>query len=110
MKNVIYDQKTFNKLQVLAVKLYNKKYFSFEDNAEEYVNNITYFIENEIEFAHKRRAVSKTKFYAKNQFFITYKANKRTSWYIYFVEDNGNYIITHIDNNHVNPRIRGLRK
>ena len=110
MNNVIYSSKVKKSLKSLAFILYNKNYFSFEENATQYVIDLVYFISEKINYTPKRRAISKTKYYNKDQYFITYKANKQTTWYIYFVEKNGKYIITHIDNNHVNPRVRSLKR
>ena len=39
--------------------------------------------------------------FGKNMKYITYQANKRTFWYIFYQERNYIYLIRHITNNHV---------
>jgi hypothetical protein len=38
---------------------------------------------------------------AYGEFYISYKSNKRTTWYIFFSRKNNRILVKHITNNHV---------
>ena len=87
-------------LNELITLLFYDEYFSFEQNAQLYVEKIYDFIEYSLlSFPHKITPNALKKF---GSLYIFYKANNRTTWYIYFFEKHGNrYLITYITNNHI---------
>ncbi len=83
----------------LSDLLFEKEYFAFYEYAADYVDNLTFFIENDlINFPHKTTP-KKLKKLGSN--YVFYKPNNRTTWYIFFEKINNRYLITHLTNNHV---------
>ena len=91
-------------LSELIELLYNKDYFSFPDQAIDYVSNIREYIENEIPTVYKRKSPEYFSRYGKEMSFFTYKANNNTSWYIFFQQQDDVYLIRYITNNHVSAK------
>jgi len=91
-------------LSDLIELLYAKGYFSFPDQAINYVRRLREYIENEIQTTHKRKAPEYFLQYGKDMFFIIYKANSNTIWYIFFQQQNDVYLIRYITNNHVSAK------
>lgn len=86
-------------LNELIAQLFYKEYFGFEDSAQLYVQKIYDFIENDlINFPHKKTPKKLKNF---GSFYVFYKPNNRTTWYIFFEKSNNRYLITHLTNNHV---------
>ena len=78
--------------------LFDDKYFSYQENAIEYVQKLVLHINTNIEnFPHKNTPKSLSKF---GDFYIFYNSNARTTWYIFFSKKQNNYLIKHITNNH----------
>jgi hypothetical protein len=84
--------------------LYSKDYFSFPEQAINYVLKIRQYIESSIATAHKRKAPDYFIKYGKNMFYFIYKANANTSWYIFFQHKADTYLIRYITNNHVSAQ------
>ncbi len=79
--------------------LFAKEYFGFKENAIKYVLNITTDIEINIHLKkHQTTPLDLIKF-GKN--YISYKANNKTSWYIFFDKKDNRYLVKYITNNHV---------
>jgi hypothetical protein len=101
-----------NYLFDLVEILYKKGYFSFYENAEKYVSDIIIDIQTNINIRVKHKAPLRFKKYGTNLYYVTYKSNKRTTWYIFFSvhgNDKDTYLIRYITNNHVSAHhIRGL--
>ena len=91
-------------LSELIELLYNNGYFSFPDQAIDYVYKMREYIENEIHISHKRKAPEHFSQYGKDMSFFIYKANNQTSWYIFFQQQNDTYLIRYITNNHVSAK------
>jgi len=91
-------------LSELIELLYEEEYFSFPDQAINYVKKIRECIESEITTAHKRKAPDIFTRYGKEMSYFVYKANNRTSWYIFFQQRGDTYLIRYITNNHVSAR------
>ena len=91
-------------LSELIELLYDKGYFSFPDQAIDYVYKIREYIENEIQTVHKRKAPEHFLQYGKDMSFFIYKANNHTSWYIFFQQQDDTYLIRYITNNHVSAK------
>ena len=84
--------------------LYNKNYFSFPDQAINYVFKIRQYIESSIATAHKYKTPEYFARYGENMLYIIYKANANTSWYIFFQQKADIYLVRHITNNHVSAQ------
>jgi len=86
-------------LDELITVLFYDEYFSFEQNAQLYVEKIYDFMEYSLpSLPHKIVPKSLKKL---GSFYIFYKANNRTTWYIFFEKHENRYLITHITNNHI---------
>lgn len=85
-------------LDDLIYTLFENQYFGYVENSEEYVNKIVDFIKDSIEFSVKKNTPFELQNFGSN--YIFFKVNARTTWYIFFEEKNGNYLITNILNNH----------
>ena len=81
--------------------LYNKNYFSFPDQAINYVFKMRQYIESSIAIAHKHEYFAR---YGENLLYIIYKANTNTSWYIFFQQKANLYLVRYITNNHVSAQ------
>ncbi len=83
----------------LIAQLFYKDYFIYEENAIEYVQKLVQYIDNSIEnLPHKKVPKTLSKY---GDFYIFYKSNQRTTWYVFFSKKNSNYLIKHITNNHI---------
>lgn len=105
--NVMFSPEVIEYLDALTYKLYQKGYFGFIESAKEYVDKLT----DDIHFnIHKRqKKVAPPRFKKYGSHYVTYHANKRTTWYIFFWLKNNRYIIRYITNNHTSGQnIRGL--
>ncbi len=97
MKVLISDEAS-NYLDDLIEILYKKEYFGFIENAEIYVINIYDFIYQNIDSFPSKKTPTKLENFGTN--YIFYKSNSRTTWYVFFEQQEDNYLITHILNNH----------
>ena len=88
----------------LIEQLYDKNYFSFPDQAINYVFKIRKYIESSITTAYKRKAPEYFAKYGKDMSYFIYKANANTSWYIFFRQKADIYLICYITNNHVSAQ------
>lgn len=96
---IVFTAEVVEYLNDLTFLLYKQNYFSFEENAQIYVQNIYDFIENSIEnFPHKLTPSNLKLF---GTYYIFYKANHQTSWFIFFQSQGDCYLITHVTNNHL---------
>jgi hypothetical protein len=95
---VNYTRKVQHYFDELIVKLYHKDYFSYRENAIDYVQKLVYYLNNSIDnLPHKIVPESLSKH---GDFYIFYKSNSRTTWYIFFSKKDSKYLIKHIANNH----------
>lgn len=95
---VIYSSLFIIQLDDLAQILYKKKYFSFIDDVDEYIDKIYDFVENNVE--HPISKLTPRQFQKFGKKYIKYKANANTTWYIFFDQKDNQFIINHILNNH----------
>lgn len=86
-------------LDKLIFSLYENDYFSYLETAEKYVADIYDFIENNILHFPTKKSPKSPKNYG--NFYIFYKPNNRTTWYIFFDKKDSRYLIKYITNNHV---------
>ncbi|PXV66891.1 hypothetical protein CLV62_104152 [Dysgonomonas alginatilytica] len=87
-------------LRELIQILYEEDYFGFEEAAIEYVNDLVDDIQSGIARKHKKPAPSYFDKYGQNMYYVSYKRNKNTTWYIFFNYSEDVYYIRYIGNNH----------
>lgn len=95
---VIYTSNFRDYVDELAQVLYKIGYFGFLENAHRYTDRIYDFIDYNID-----KPISKfspEKFQKFGKFYIKYKANENTTWYIFFDRKENRFLINHILNNH----------
>ena len=86
--------------------LFEKEYFASYEGAKQYVNNIYDFILNEDSYEYFR--INKKEQANLGKYFVVYKANKRTSWLIFFLKNKNRILVTYITNNHTKEYARIL--
>jgi hypothetical protein len=98
LEKIIFKYKILDYLDGLVYMLFKEEYFSYSENAQLYVDKIVDFIILEIKsFPHKK---TPKKFQYLGSNYIFYKANARTTWYIFFEKQDAVFLITGILNNH----------
>jgi len=98
LEKVIFKQDILNYFDELVYVLFEKDYFSYPENALDYVEKIVEFTIREIaNFPHKTTPQN-LKHLGSN--YIFYNSNQRTTWFVFFEKQNNNYLITGILNNH----------
>jgi hypothetical protein len=100
-RKIIFSTEANVLLKELLLLLYAKGYFSFWNNAREYVKQIVYYI---VQYAYILNNVRMPRLifrYGSNLKYITYRANKTTTWYIFYQQQDDVYLVRHITNNHV---------
>jgi hypothetical protein len=87
--------------------LFEKEYFSFEDNAIEYVTDLVSEIEMDLPFKVRKQAPEYFLRYGKDLYYSSFRKNRETTWYVFYTihhdEDLGTevFLIRYISNNHV---------
>ena len=98
MERVIFKDKVLDYFDELVYTLFKEEYFSYSENAQLYVNKIVDFIISEINsFPHK---VTPQKLQYLGSNYIFYKANARTTWFVFFEKRDAIFLITGIINNY----------
>jgi len=91
-------------LQNLAITLYEKEFFGFEDSARKYVISLFEDIKNTLPTRLHKPAPKYFDRYGKNMKYAAFPKNKRTTWYVFFKMywKNGEkiYLVRYIANNH----------
>ena len=95
---IFFEEEVLDYLDGLLYKLNKQKYFSYEENVEAYVLKLLNFIYESIKTFPAKNTPNKLILYGSK--YIFYKANARTTWYIFFESQNDDFLITHIINNH----------
>ncbi|WP_182042715.1 hypothetical protein [Moheibacter lacus] len=95
-----------NYLNDLIDILFEEEYFTSYESAKQYVNKIYDFILNTTSY--ERFRITKVDQASLGKFFVVYKANKRTSWLIFFEKNKNRILVTHITNNHTEEYSRIL--
>lgn len=108
--DVKFSRATLAYLDGLIDLLIEKGYFSFYDSSYSYIEDIKNYIVDNIQTRPKYKAQPRFTRYGKNMYYITYKRNRQTTWYIFFtIHGKDNILIRYITNNHVSAQhIRGL--
>ncbi len=94
-RKVSISKKVNDTLEKLVDILFDEDYFNYLEDAVKYVNNISDFI---YVIPNKPYRVSPNN--KNGQYYISYKPNKHTTWYISFDIDGDLYFIRNITNNH----------
>ena len=82
----------------LIEELFCRDYFIYRENAVDYVEKFVFYINTSIhQLPYRKTPESLLKH---GDFYILYKSNSRTTWYIFFSKKNSTYLIKHISNNH----------
>ena len=97
---VVVKQSVLDYLDNLVTVLYEKNYFRFVDSAESYVNEIFDFIQTIPTQISYDITNKNSKHYNKNLKYCRYKANRNTTWFVYFEKRENRYIVKHIENSH----------
>ena len=107
---------TYNVIALPEVRLYltdlirilfEKGYFSFEDNAVEYVISLISEIEKDLPTKVRKPAPTYFSRYGEGLFYSSFRKNRETVWYIFFsihydeILDTETFLIRYISNNHV---------
>ena len=71
------------------------------EHAKQYVVRLREYIERNNSYLHRKPAPLYFSKYGGSMEYITYNANKRTTWYIFFQQRDQRYMICYITNNHV---------
>lgn len=98
MEKVIFTNNTLYYFDQLVYTLFENDYFSYRENAHDYVDKIVSFVIESIDSFPQKTAPEKLVHLG--DFYIFYKANHRTTWYIFFEKQEQKYLITSIINNH----------
>ena len=94
---VIIEPLVTQKQVALIKALLSKGYFATEAAAFAYADAISDFI-NTL----PRQTARKTKDSSYGNYYASYKANRRTTWYILFDVSGDRYIVRNLINNHTN--------
>jgi hypothetical protein len=88
----------------LITILYEKEYFSYEAQAQEYVDELVDDIKSSLPTRRHKPAPEYYDKYGKGMYYAAFTKNKRTTWYAFFTkyEENGEiiYLVRYIGNNH----------
>ena len=103
-REIIFSKKVELYLDELMFLLYEKEYFGFPDSAKLYVDRLVLFVEQNIGILPGKIAPEYFHRFGKDLRYITFNANKRTSWYIFYQERNNIYLVRYITNNHVSSQ------
>jgi len=91
-------------LDNLIPTLYEKGYFSYQDTAQKYVDDLSDDIFDNLPNKRHKPAPKYYVKYGKSLYYATFTKNRRTTWYAFFTkyEENGEtiYLIRYIGNNH----------
>lgn len=95
---LIYKYEFVEKLDKLVHQLFEKEYFGFIDSSEDYIQKIFFFIIENIHLSHHKPTPRELEYLG--DYYIFYKPNKQTTWYILFDKRDADILITNIFNNH----------
>ena len=84
--------------------LFEKNYFSYVEEAIDYVEELRYDIKKNLPIKLHKPVPKYYDKYGKNLYYAVFRKNKRTSWYAFFSKyaENGEtiYLVCYIGNNH----------
>jgi hypothetical protein len=100
-RQVIATQDVRIFLNELFTVLLEKHYFSCQNDAKRYVYRLTSYTKQYVGILPGKNAPPYFNRYGTNMKYIVYRANKTTSWYIFYLQRGELFLIRHITNNHV---------
>ena len=103
-REIIFSRAVELYLDELMLLLFEEGYFGFPDSAKSYVDRLISFVEQHVGILPGRNAPNFFKRFGQDMQYITFHANKKTSWYVFYQERNNIYLIRHITNNHVSAQ------
>ena len=101
MKRIVLSHEFVDELEELFDVLIERGYFSYDEYALKYIDDIEQFITSSIHSCPKRIAPAIFAKYGRDLKYIAYKKNAHTTWYILFEETDLAFFVRHITNNHV---------
>ena len=101
MKRIVLSHEFVDELEELFDILVERGFFSYDEYALKYIDDLELFIKSSIHSYPKRKAPALFAKYGKDLKYIAYKRNAHTTWYILFEESDSTFYIRHITNNHV---------
>ena len=108
--SVYFTNDADNYFNELIDLLYDKQYFSFKENATEYVSSLTDEIIETLSIKAKHIAPKYFYRFGKNMYYASFRKSTRTTWYVFFTLHGSNFLVRYITNNHVSAQhIRGLK-
>lgn len=96
--SIYYSEEFIERTDELLFTLYTQNYFGFKEDAQNYVDKIYDFVRNNISTYPAKKTPSALSEYGSK--YILYKANARTTWYIFFDIDEEKYFVKFVTNNH----------
>jgi hypothetical protein len=103
-REIIFSGNVESYLSELMSLLFEEGYFGSPDSAKSYVDRLISFVERNVGIRPGTDAPEFFQRFGENIKYITFHANKRTSWYIFYQERNNIYLIRYITNNHESAR------
>lgn len=97
---VIFSRDVIIYLTELIEVLYMGDYFGFQESAIKYVDELAKDIETTINRKQKKEAPPYFSKYGKGLYYVSYRKNKNTQWYVFFNLEDDIYYIRYIGNNH----------
>ena len=95
---IYFKKEVLNYFNELVFDLYSNDYFSNLENAIQYKEKIIQFIKESITTFPSKKSPKKLISFGSE--YIFYKANQRTTWFIFFEKSDTVFLITAIINNH----------
>lgn len=97
-KIVIFSEEVSDYLDNISIILYKNHYFGFLEDAYHYVEKIHNYIYDNIDKPISK--ITPQAFQKFGKFYIKYKANENTTWYIFFDRRDKRFLVNYILNNH----------
>lgn len=108
--SVNFAKNVIQYLDTLSDVLIKNQYFSQYETSYLYVEKLIDYCTEYIPLLPGNKAPERFKKYGNDLHYLAYRANKRTTWYIFYIRKDNRFIVTYITNNHVNAHhIRGLK-
>lgn len=98
---VIFSRDVIIYLTEIIKVLYMGDYFGFQESAIKYVDELAKDIETTIDKKQKKEAPPYFCKYGKSLYYVSYRKNKNTQWYVFFNLEDNIYYIRYIGNNHI---------
>lgn len=95
---IYFKKEVLNSFNELVFDLFTKDYFSNLENAIQYKEKIIVFIKDSINTFPSKKSPKKLINFGTQ--YIFYKANQRTTWFIFFEKSDNVFLISAILNNH----------